>query len=144
MKFTSVRVRALVVFALMATIAVGQKLASTSHPHPGGRPGRFMFATDEEIKADWTQRAQAREKLTAMRAQIDKLAKNKAAKQQLLSNIEFMENVLKKFEERETHTSSATSDIVVKVLNEKKGTSNCEFCHTDERMSQAEPSRKGK
>jgi hypothetical protein len=134
---------AIVLIGALSILTVGQQ-TSNSAPQPGGRPGRFMFATDQEIVADTAQRKQVREVLASMRANASILAKNKAAKQELLGNVALLEKFVNTVEERQTRTSSSTSGVVLAMLNKKKGVGDCAFCHTDDDPHEPARSRKGK
>ena len=135
---------AIALIGVFSILAIGQKTSNAAGPRPGGRPGRFMFATDEEIVADTAQRKQVREVLAMMRSNAGTLAKNEGAKQELLGNVALLENFVNAVEERQTHTSSSTSGVVLAMLNEKKGVGDCAFCHTEDDPHEPVRSRKGK
>jgi hypothetical protein len=135
---------AIVLIGTFSILAIGQKTSSAAPPRPGGRPGRFMFATDEEIVADTAQRKEVREVLASIRTNAAQFAKNKAARQQLLGNVALLEKFVNTVEERQTHTSSSTSGVVLAMLNEKKGVGDCAFCHTEDDPHEPVRSRKGK
>src|SRR5690242_15607252 len=75
---------------LLLSAATGQ-VPSTKDAKPGGRHGKFHFVTDEQIAIDANRRAQVRDRLTSLRNDINKLAKNSAAKQRLLADVSTFE-----------------------------------------------------
>src|SRR5437763_9745769 len=103
-----------------------------------------MFTTNEEIVADTAQMKQVRKVIAMMRSNAGTLAKNEGAKQQLLGNVALLEKFVNAVEERQTHTSSSTSGVVLAMLNEKKGVGDCAFCHTEDDPHEPVRSRKGK
>src|SRR5690349_443346 len=72
---------------LVLSSAIGQVPTPTPDKKAGGRHGKFHFTTDEQIAVDANRRKQIREKLASLRQDLDKLAKDPAAKQRLSSEV---------------------------------------------------------
>jgi hypothetical protein len=113
---------------LLLSAATGQ-VPSTKDAKPGGRHGKFHFMTDEQIAIDANRRTQIRERLTALRNDIDILARNGAAKKRLLAEINTFEQFLDTVEHRATHSAGPVAAQSEQILNEKKGMSHCTMCH---------------
>ena len=113
---------------LLLSAATGQ-VPSTKDAKPGGRHGKFHFVTDEQIAVDANRRAQIRERLASLRKDIDKLARNNAAKQRLLAEVTTFEGFVDTVEHRETQPAGPVAAQAEQILNEKKGMSHCTMCH---------------